>query len=585
MKKLLSLVLALCMALAVCASASALEIQDFPAVPEDYSKVVDPADPLKTIYSGAYRVAVSLDAGEGADQQDQGSGAEVTSEVTERSAVVYLAESYAQTQGFIMVVPATGTTPEQALEEGGWQAVADEYGLYLMVLDTTDAPVDAACLTAAATLADSRDYWRQPEGRNYIVAYGDNVDAALLFTESMLPSTWAGIACFGATSVSDDDLIAANANGVELPVWLFTDDLTDEQSAAAAVLAVYNDCADSEALYLADGTLVMTPNQQTTDMLLNDQPMSQLRITVAADAAALNADRAAQVYAWLKLGTREVGYGDKAMRYTHELSDWGATMEYIEIDGITRSYVQYIPSTASAGNPVPVVVCLHGSALNGEYFAERTGFIRLAEEFGFIALFPTGSITTGITPQWNYTCSEDNWDDVTFIKTMVDTVAANYPVDTSRLYVYGHSLGGMFTQRLINYLPGYFAAAAGTGCTLASILPEETLSVQTPIFVLMGENDLFGTSFSDDQVQTFVNYFTASNGCSADKYIAYRTGRYQNYVYTNEDGVPMVRYSTVDDKPHTATLDEGMYIYEFLSQFSRGEDGSVIYGGGVTNAR
>ncbi len=558
MKRIAAVILSL-MLLLSCTAIAELEIKDFPEVPEAYSAVVDPTNPLKTIYRGAFKVAVPV--GE-----------------AERSAVVYLAADFAQTQGFVMIVPATGTAPAQVLEEGGWQAVADKYGLYLMVLDTTEAAADAAFLDAATSLADTRNYWRQPEGRNYLAAYGDNADAALLFTEAYLPSVYAGIALFGDVTVKAEAI--DNKNAIELPAWFFVS-AYDEEEEVVNLLRGFNGCTD-EVFSNANADMIWFPNQQVNDLLLNDQPMSQVRVTVREDAAALNAERAAAVYDFFKLATREVGYGPKAIRYTHELSDWGFETKTLEVNGVTRTYFQYVPTTVreTAEGKFPLMLALHGAALNGEYFAERTSYVKLAEEFGFAIVFPTGSVTKGIAPAWGLAV---DGDDVAFIRQMIDQICAELPIDESRIYCYGHSNGGMFTQVLVRALDGRFAAAAGTGCAI-SMVPEIEAEHVTPMSVYMGEFDMFGTTFESDPAQYYINLFKKYNH-ARDEYTSYRTGRFENYVWTDEAGIPVVRFAIVGEMPHTATLDLGMYMFDFLSQYSRGEDGSVVWQGGIYNAK
>lgn len=562
MKKLIALLLSLTLLMS-CAALADIEVRDFPAVPEDYSKVVDPANPLKTIYSGAFQVPVAV--GE-----------------AERRAVVYLAEDFAQTQGFVMIVPASGTTPEQALEDGGWKAVADTNGLYLMVLDTSEAAADADFLDAATSLADTRNYWRQPEGRNYLAAYGDSADAALAFVEGYLPNVWAGVAVFGDLSITAADI--KNEAGVELPVWLFAAEMNENEEALVELFKGFNGCTD-EVFSNAAADRIYFPNPKVNDLLLNDQPVSQVRVTVKEDAAALNAERAAAVYDFFKLATREVGYGAKAIRTPHDISDWGATVETVEIDGITRSWIQYVPTRLreTADGKAPLLVAVHGAALNGEYFAERTGFIRLAEEFGFIVAFPTGSISTGIAPSWNISKAEDQWDDVGFIQAMIEKIKAEQPVDAARVYYYGHSMGGMFMQQLVGYLDGTFAAVCATGCAFKNITVQPYEHV-TPVWVIMGENDFFGTKIESEDAQQLIAAFKGYNHAK-DEGIAFRAGRFENYEWCDESGMPVVRYTIADDMPHTGTLDEGILFFNWLSRYSRGEDGSVAYGAGIWNAR
>ncbi len=313
--------------------------------------------------------------------------------------------------------------------------------------------------------------------------------------------------------------------------------------------------------------------------------MSQVRYTETADASALIPARAAIVYEFLSLGTREVGYGNKAMRYTHDIGDWGAIVKQMKIDGITRSWVEYVPSRlrATTGDKAPLVVALHGSALSGTYLAERTSWIKLAEEFGFIIAFPDGSINTGIAPVWNWLRDKNQWDDVGFLKAMLSDISGRLPADQSRIYLYGHSLGGMFMQVLVGYMDGVFAAAAGTGCAFPNI-PKVDMQHRTPVFVLFGEKDYGNPSIETGEgPRHFISLFTKYNdsGTIADLDGAYKFGRFNFYIWEDSSRIPMVQYAIVDDKPHTVTLDEGFIVYEWLSRFRRNDDGSVGYRTGV----
>lgn len=545
-----------------------INIQRFPDVPADYSKVIDPTNPLKTIFSGSYRV--NLSAGK-----------------EERSVLVYLADGYSQTQGFIMIVPSSDMTATDCLEKGGWKDVADKNDLFLMILEPDSSRYDPsyegrdyAYINAAVKLADTRNYWRQPEGRNYIVGYGDGAELALKCAEATLPDVWAGAITFGDLNITISEL---RNKGIEMPIWMFISKM-DKEADLIELFKGFNRCTD-EIFSSKYADAIFIPNQKVDDLLLNDQPMSQVRYTITKDASALIPERAAIVYDFLSLGTREVGYGNKAMRYTHDLEDWGARIRTIQIDGLTRSWVEYIPSrfryTSDEG--VPLVIALHGSALNGLYLAERTQWIKLAEEFNFIILFPDGSIGKGIAPVWNWLRDGSQWDDVAFIQTMMNEVSKRLPVDTSRIYLYGHSMGGMFMQTLVGYLNGTFAAAAGTGCAFASI-PEVEVKEKTPVFVLFGERDLGDPSIvTGEGPRHFISLFTKYNDCGSLNDIdrSYRFGRYRIYVWEDKDKIPMVQYGIVDDKPHTVTLDEGIVLYSWMSQFRRNADGSIGYRTGI----
>ncbi|MBQ9263279.1 MAG: hypothetical protein IJ189_03605 [Clostridia bacterium] len=567
MKKLLAVFLAVAMLLG-CTAMAEVEVKEFPEVPADYSKVVDSANPLRTLYEGAYRVPVTV--GE-----------------AERSMLVYFPASYAQTQGFVLIVPASGTSAAQCLEEGGWKVVADEQGMLLMLpepgeeaYDLSPDGADYAFLAACAKKAGERNYWFQTKGRDYIVGYGDGASLAVEYAEATVNS-WSGLVAFGDLNLTAEDI--KNKSGADLPVWLFVSDAAEEE-ALIDLFRGYNGCTD-EVFSSAVADRVYFPNQKTNDLLLNDQPLSQVRVTVAADAAAYVADRAAQAYDFLHIGTREVGYGAKAMRYAFNVDEWGATVETVDVDGITRSWIQYVPSKLreTAEGKVPLLVALHGNALNGEYYAERSGFIRMAEEFGFIIAFPTGSISNGITPTWNITKDETKWNDVAFLEAMIAKIESEQPIDTARRYLFGHSMGGMFSQHLISYMDGVFAAVCATGCTTEAVTVGP-YTHETPIWIITGDNDLMGTSFQAPEVAHYIAMFREGNGLG-EAYGQYRSGRYQHYVWRNAQGADTLRFSLCDEMAHTTTLDQGLYFFNWLSQFSRGENGECIYQGGIYNAK
>jgi polyhydroxybutyrate depolymerase len=99
--------------------------------------------------------------------------------------------------------------------------------------------------------------------------------------------------------------------------------------------------------------------------------------------------------------------------------------------------------------PVPLVVALHWEGAQPQMMEELTGFSTLADRKGFIVAYPYG---TGMFPDryltWNAdTCCGFAWendiDDVGFIKSLIETLMRDHPVDPKRVYLAGISSGGM----------------------------------------------------------------------------------------------------------------------------------------------
>jgi polyhydroxybutyrate depolymerase len=123
-------------------------------------------------------------------------------------------------------------------------------------------------------------------------------------------------------------------------------------------------------------------------------------------------------------------------------------------DGRTRTYTLYVPATLPANAAVPLLIGLHGRGGSGTYFETNSGFDALADQHGFIAVYPDGY--TPPAPKirgWNggYCCGAsqvENVDDVTFIRELVHVLIAPQAIDGKRVYVAGHSNGAIFGYRL-----------------------------------------------------------------------------------------------------------------------------------------
>lgn len=133
----------------------------------------------------------------------------------------------------------------------------------------------------------------------------------------------------------------------------------------------------------------------------------------------------------------------------------------LEVDGRTRSYLVHVPERLPEG-PVPVVLALHGAAMNGPLMAWFTGLHRKADEAGFVAVYPNGT-GRGTFLVWNaggFWNAAGRPDDVAFIAAVLDDLATVVPVDPRRVYACGLSNGGMMCYRLAAELPDRIAAVA-----------------------------------------------------------------------------------------------------------------------------
>ena len=137
-----------------------------------------------------------------------------------------------------------------------------------------------------------------------------------------------------------------------------------------------------------------------------------------------------------------------------------------------RTYVYYVPSSYDPSEPMPVVVLLHGRFGSGAGTAQHAEMSRIAEEEGFIGVYPNGlpyeSDIAGDTG-WRYDIAppgEIRVDDVQFILDMMADLSLDLNLDTSRMYVTGLSNGGFMVHRLACEVGDLFAGystVAGSG--------------------------------------------------------------------------------------------------------------------------
>ena len=158
---------------------------------------------------------------------------------------------------------------------------------------------------------------------------------------------------------------------------------------------------------------------------------------------------------------------------------FGGTQTFHEHDareiGLPMRFSVFLPPQAAEG-PVPAVLYLAGLTCNEETFMVKAGAQRLAAELG-IALVapdtsPRGPAAEGIegaTASWDFGIGAGFYLDATqapwathwrmesyLIGELLPMLAAELPIDTARLGLLGHSMGGHGALTLALRHPGLF---------------------------------------------------------------------------------------------------------------------------------
>ena len=119
----------------------------------------------------------------------------------------------------------------------------------------------------------------------------------------------------------------------------------------------------------------------------------------------------------------------------------------------------YVPDSVK---PHPaILVAVHFCTGSGPIFFQGTEFAALANQFGFIVIYPTatrsGACFDVSTPQ---SLSHTGNSDPVGIVSMVQFVIQNFGADASRVFVTGASSGAMMTNVLLGDYPDVFKAGA-----------------------------------------------------------------------------------------------------------------------------
>lgn len=276
----------------------------------------------------------------------------------------------------------------------------------------------------------------------------------------------------------------------------------------------------------------------------------------------------------------------------------GFTFSEEEINGETRRWITYVPSSYDGSKAVPVVMSIHGYTASAASMVEESRWHEIAEKEGFIVVYPQGMVRD-LPMMGNVPCAMwlggaftmlagqmDPMTDAVVLNTILDKTEAAYNVDKSRVYCTGHSNGSMMTFTLAANGASRFAAVAPIG---AFSTLEITDSALLPVWAMCGEFDSAATPalVEANGTVTMLQSWNAHNGVNEAAPVASEEfdGQWKTLTFANADGVPMVRFTNVLRTAHIYMPEQPQQIWaEFFSKYTRGEDGTLYYEGNAVNA-
>ena len=285
------------------------------------------------------------------------------------------------------------------------------------------------------------------------------------------------------------------------------------------------------------------------------------------------------------------------------------------------AWYEWIPEEAlSAENSdvYPLVLVYHGAGDDPVFEAEQNGWVQLAGEQRFIVVAPEDNNADGVAlfgpPEENAT--QRNIDTLQYV---ID----KYPVDTSRIYLVGFSLGGVNTIITAESNLDIFAAIAPCayppmetiiGNNIDATLKYEgygydPASIDLPVFYFSGTSDssilptdengayhfsrdtarFFNQVFKLNEIDAYIDpdtldfdtypWYGFDVSFNQDLCFTNKHGQEINTVsYYNTSNYEMLRMMIMTNGQHNHYTEIARYVWDYVSHFSRNaDDGKIVY--------
>ena len=256
-------------------------------------------------------------------------------------------------------------------------------------------------------------------------------------------------------------------------------------------------------------------------------------------------------------------------------------------------YFAYYEKDALKNGPVPLLLCFHGGGDSANYIAYMSGWVRIALRHKFLLV--------SIENHLNSTATE--------MIELIDILKKKYPIDETRIYVSGFSMGGCKSWDMIQEYPRILAAAAPMDATFEVGLNvfgkgapcEINRTVPVPVFYAGGEltplpelpfqaqkcldRTAYMFELNDIKKKYEVKLEEASEwenpiwGINGDKkYMTKdrdREGILTIQLFESRNGKCYSAFASISNQGHEAREHTCENAWRFMSCFRRMQDGSI----------
>ena len=573
-----------------------MEIQKFPANMGELE--IDFKHPNRALISGLYEETLTA-AGK------------------QRTFLTYIPENQEYCRPCLVTAIPSGENPAEWIETSGMKAFADRNELFLHIAycdgdkwDNSEA--DAEYINGVYVKIQARDYYITMQDNIYLCAFGDASFAAHQAAKRMA-SEWSGMMTFGDLAEDlrfdrniergEEDQgqleLKIQGSAAQLPVWMLVSSYEGNNKEAAEYWKEQNHVKGEP--YSGQGCdYIWAPDPVRRLNEINEEHISQVRVAVSEKGC--TAEDLENAWGYIRLARRHRGQGGKCLRYYKDPIDCGAVLKTMEVDGMTRTWYEYVPASCTPDQKWPLVVTMHGRGGSAETFFDLSGISVVAEERKFIAVIPQAGIhqqkKNGLRNVllWCGEYKGQPVDDVKFIREMIADIETRLPVDHSRIYACGQSSGGMMSD-VLGYSAGDLFAAVAPWSALRS--PSrmcgtfEESEVKTPTMWIYGDKDFLCAGKGEDPDlpfpldqelrDVFAEKLEHMN-LDIHKQLLHETYPISWCTFTNDEGVPLAVIGKVDNMVHANYPELSWISYDqFLSRYSKDENGNLYYCGRKVN--
>jgi polyhydroxybutyrate depolymerase len=257
----------------------------------------------------------------------------------------------------------------------------------------------------------------------------------------------------------------------------------------------------------------------------------------------------------------------------HTLTEYtaGDIVNVVFSMGTVREYTLHLPPQFDGETPLPLVISIHGYTGSMQGNMRATSFKEKSDEEGFIVVFPQGRPVNAGDLGWY---SRPNLpigfpDDIEFFRDLIDHLSAEIPIDRSRVYATGLSMGGGMTHRLGCDLSEYITAIAPVAGAHTQGDPCEPQR-PVPTLALHGRLDRIvpyeGLDGVNDSLVVWSADWAARNGCSPESTTTdIRDDLTLDHWSECDDDAEVLLYSYAN-MGHSWPVDGTDIIWEFFSQ-------------------